>query len=124
MKRIASSVAIGLLIGIAFTGWNAKAQNPTLTPYQFGVNNVPHTSCTVVASSTQYCYVSDGPYVSINGAAYVLMLPSSGGITTVTATAPLTATTSGSTVNIVLPSAALKTQIDGLGLTAAASAVQ
>ena len=53
----------------------AHAQNPALTPYQFSVSNVTHTSCTVLASTTQYCYASDGPYVSINGAAYVSMLP-------------------------------------------------
>ncbi len=71
-----------LLVAVAII---AAAQNPTLTPYQFSVNNVAHTSCTVVAATTQYCYASDGPYVSINGAAYVSMLPgapAASGVTT------------------------------------------
>jgi hypothetical protein len=121
MKLLKVAGCVGLVLGGM---WIAHAQNPTLTPYQFSVPNVTHTSCAVVASTTQYCYASDGPYVSINGATYVSMLPGAGGLTAVTATAPLTATPSGSTVNITLPNAALKTQIDMLGLVAASSAVQ
>jgi hypothetical protein len=96
----------------------AHAQNPALTPYQFSVSNVTHTSCTVLASTTQYCYASDGPYVSINGAAYVSMLPTSS--SPVTVTPPLTITNG----NIALGTTGLKTLIDGLGLQAAAAPVQ
>jgi hypothetical protein len=79
-KQFAILIAI-LLVTVAII---AVAQNPTLTPYQFSVNNVTHASCTVVAATTQYCYASDGPYVSINGAAYVSMLPGApaAGVTT------------------------------------------
>ena len=62
----------------------AMAQNPNLTPYQFTVGT-PHTSCNVsAAGQANYCYGSDGPYVSINGAAYVSMLPTAqvAGVTT------------------------------------------
>jgi hypothetical protein len=118
----------------------AMAQNPNLTPYQFTVGT-PHTSCNVsAAGQANYCYGSDGPYVSINGAAYVSML--AGAPAAITATAPLVM--SGSTLScpscgpvytaaapvtitgsvISLPNAALKTQIDTLGLVAAQSAVQ
>ena len=82
-KQFAILIAV-LLVAVASI---AVAQNPTLTPYQFSVNNVTHTSCTVVAATTQYYYASDGPYVSINGAAYVSMLP--GGTAAITATSPL-----------------------------------
>jgi hypothetical protein len=50
--------------------------------------------------------------------------PSSGAAITIAATAPITATTNGSTVTIALPSAGLKTAVDALGLTAAAAPVQ
>ena len=90
-KQFAILIAILLVAAVII----AVAQNPTLTPYQFSVNNVSHTSCTVVAATTQYCYASDGPYVSINGAAYVSMLP--GGTAAITATSPLVV--SGSVVS-------------------------
>jgi hypothetical protein len=92
----------------------AKAQNPTLTPYQFSVSNVPHTSCTVSASTTQYCFASDGPYVSISGAAYVSMLPNAG--VTITGTDPIAVSSTG--VVSLSSDAALHTLIDNLALTA------
>ena len=82
MRKLLLVIAAPLAFGMGLM--IARAQNPTLTPYQFGVNNVTHASCTVVAATTQYCYASDGPWVSINGAAYVSMMPSgtASGVTT------------------------------------------
>lgn len=48
----------------------AKAQVPN-NPWQVGVSSATHTSCTLVAGSTQFCFASDGAWVSVNGAAYV-----------------------------------------------------
>jgi hypothetical protein len=116
MRKLLAIIALAgaFVIGIRI----ARAQNPTLTPYQFGVNNVTHASCTVVAATTQYCYASDGPWVSINGAAYVSMMPSTSA--QLTATAPLAISNN----NITLGTTGLKTIIDGLGLQAAAAPVQ
>jgi hypothetical protein len=116
MRKILVILAAPLAFGMGLM--IARAQNPTLTPYQFGVNNVTHASCTVVAATTQYCYASDGPWVSINGAAYVSMMPSTSA--QLTATAPLAISNN----NITLGTTGLKTIIDGLGLQAAAAPVQ
>jgi hypothetical protein len=84
MKRVGEIigsfvVAFLILLGAASLP-NVSAQNPTLTPYQFAVS-APHTNCVVIASQTNYCFASDGPYVSIAGAAYVSMLSASAGVT-------------------------------------------
>jgi hypothetical protein len=64
---------LGLLLAIAVFSvpWviNLRAQAPV--PAQFSV--IPatlHTACTVIATTTSYCFASDGLWVSLNGAAY------------------------------------------------------
>lgn len=111
---IFAAATFGFLVGASLQSPSVHAQNPTLTPYQYGVNNVPHTSCVVVASSTQYCNASDGPFVSINGAAFVAMLPVAG--TTLTGADPINISSSG--VVSLNSDVALKSIIDGVGLTA------
>jgi hypothetical protein len=75
---IASAIVFGILVGmtmsVMMTPSLVHAQNPTLSPYQYAVNNAPHTNCVVVTGQTNYCNASDGPYVSILGAPYVSML--------------------------------------------------
>jgi hypothetical protein len=40
-------------------------------PFSYSVGTATHTSCpAVVASTTQYCFPADGPWVSINGATW------------------------------------------------------
>src|ERR1700691_6040847 len=102
MKRIVELAVVAVLTA-AFTAAFvpreiAHAQNPAITPlqYTFSSSAAVHTDCAVTAGASL----------------------------TITATAPLTATTSGSTVTVALPSTALKTAVDGLGLTAAAAPVQ
>jgi hypothetical protein len=115
----------------------AQAQTPTVGSFAAPQVVSALSGCLQPPGATltfgvAWCFVltgspSDKMYFSENGSATWNVYPqpsSSGGITAITATAPVTATTTGSTVNITLPSAALKTQIDTLGLTAAASAVQ
>lgn len=48
--------------------------------------NAPHTSCSVTASQTTYCFASDGLYWSNTGASYVLVAapPPAAGVTSVT----------------------------------------
>lgn len=58
-------------IFVFFCGLYLGAQ--TTAPWQVGVGPATHTSCTVLAGTTQYCFASDGLWVSLNGAAYVQM---------------------------------------------------
>ena len=97
----------------------AKAQNPALTPFQI-VAGGAHTLCNIATG--EYCFGTDGIWYSANGTTWTQIGVSSS--ITVAATAPLTATTSGSIVTLALPSAALKTAVDALGLQAAAAPVQ
>lgn len=47
------------------------AQNPDLSPWQFGVGVATHTNCTTATGATRFCFASDGLWQSLNGAAYV-----------------------------------------------------
>ena len=79
MKKILVIVVLifaGFLGGIKL----AKAQVPN-NPYQVGVSTATHTSYTLVAGSTQYCFAFDGLWQSINGAAYVQVTPGVAGVT-------------------------------------------
>ena len=64
---------LGLLLGIAaFSApWvlNLRAQTPP-SPFQMAVGSGLHTACTVTATTTTYCFASDGLWVSTNGGAY------------------------------------------------------
>lgn len=61
-------IAIGILI-LLCGFWLGHAQ--TTAPWQVGVGTATHTACTVIPATTQYCFASDGLWVSLNGAAYV-----------------------------------------------------
>jgi hypothetical protein len=67
MKKLAAVVLIALLAGI-WLGRTVHAQSTA--PWQVAVSSATHTSCTVTASTTQFCFASDGLWVSLNGAAY------------------------------------------------------
>lgn len=40
-------------------------------PYNFQVSTDPHTTCTIVAGATKYCFASDGGWVSKLGGPWV-----------------------------------------------------
>jgi hypothetical protein len=63
--KIVGLVVLGLMLGFGIT----KAQVPN-NPLQWGVSTATHTSCTIVASTTEFCFANDGLWVSINGASY------------------------------------------------------
>lgn len=109
LSLIAVAVAIGIWHGVKL---NAQS---TIPPYQFGVGSFTHTSCVVVPSTTQYCYASDGPFVSILGGAYVSMLP---GGTNLTGTAPINVTDGVVSCPTCLQTTGLKAAIDSIGLMA------
>lgn len=86
LRNVVSFCAAGLIAGLvvsiaALTPRLVHAQNPTLTPWQFGVNGATHTSCQVVASSTQFCFASDGVWQSINGGAFTQLGTPAAGVT-------------------------------------------
>jgi hypothetical protein len=62
-------VMVLLVLGL-LTDRIARAQTPG--PFQFAVGAATHTSCTVTPSVTIYCFPSDGLWVSLNGAPFVL----------------------------------------------------
>src|ERR1700735_1073512 len=75
---IFAAATLGFLAGASFSSPTVHAQNPNITPYQFAVSS-PHTTCNLsVSGQANYCYGSDGPFVSINGAPYVSMIGATG----------------------------------------------
>ena len=77
MKKIIITLAALLGIGVTINGLvrMARAQSPAnVAPFSYVVNG-PSTSCpAIVANQTIYCYATDGPFWSKQGAAYVSML--------------------------------------------------
>src|SRR5271154_6537246 len=108
---------------------SVKAQTATVGTFASPVVVSALSGCTAPQGATitfgaAWCFVDTGTvstsqmYVALNGATTWTAWPpaaSSSSITSVVATAPLTATTSGTTVTLTLPAASLKTSIDGLG---------
>lgn len=45
------------------------AQTPN-NPWQFSVSSATHTSCTTTASTTTFCFASDGVWQSLQGATF------------------------------------------------------
>lgn len=77
MKR--TIVEVILLVGIIVLGGyslgrTVKAQTVPTTLQLTG--SAPHTTCAVVASTTNFCFANDGLWQSINGAPYVQLTPS------------------------------------------------
>ena len=63
---------LGLLLAIAaFSApWVLNLRAQTVSPFQMAVGSGLHTACTVTATTTTYCFASDGLWVSTNGGAY------------------------------------------------------
>jgi hypothetical protein len=63
---------LGLLLALAaFSApWVVGLRAQTAIPFQMAVGTATHASCTVTAATTQYCFASDGLWVSLAGAAY------------------------------------------------------
>lgn len=81
MRKLAAIFVLALLGG--FLGGHLTARAQTTVALQL-TGNAPHTSCTVTASQTTYCFASDGLYWSNAGAAYVLVAtPAVAGVTSV-----------------------------------------
>lgn len=67
-------LVLAYILALVLTYWAGrvfKVRAQTTAPWQVGVSSATHTSCTVVTGTTQYCFASDGLWVSLNGAAYV-----------------------------------------------------
>lgn len=74
MKR--TFIAVVCLVLLMLGAWQL-GRTQTLTanmPFQVQVPGL-HTSCTVVASSTQFCFAGDGLWVSVTGGAYTQIGP-------------------------------------------------
>jgi hypothetical protein len=76
MKNIMTIVVLTLIAFLFYTlvifeDMNAiRAQAQSANPWQVSVVGA-HTLCTVTPATTQYCFASDGLWMSLNGAAYV-----------------------------------------------------
>jgi hypothetical protein len=83
MRKIMVGVLLGLLLAFMLNrGVQAQA---TSGPLQIQAVSVAHTSCTITASVTTYCFASDGLWQSLSGAAFVqLGVASAPGVTSVT----------------------------------------
>jgi hypothetical protein len=68
IKKHWLGLALALTVFSALFVIRLRAQ--TNPPFQMAVGSITHTSCTVTASTTQYCFASDGLWVSLNGAVY------------------------------------------------------
>ncbi len=78
--RISMLIVAVAVLSMGLTLHSLRAQVPN-NPWQVGVSTATHTSCTVVASTTQFCFANDGIWQSINGAAYVQVAPGTAGVT-------------------------------------------
>jgi hypothetical protein len=87
MKRnLAAILGIAITLAVFAKGasdiWTmyhvpAHAQT-TIGHFEMGVGTDLHTSCTVLASTTKYCFAADGLYISLNGAAYAQIAATAG----------------------------------------------
>jgi hypothetical protein len=79
MKNKLIILAVAILL---FGAWHLGRAQST-TPFTVIAGSLTHTSCpTVAASTTQFCFASDGLWQSLNGAAYVqLGTPVAAGVT-------------------------------------------
>src|SRR5579863_126235 len=64
-----------LFVGV----WIGRAQSTS--PWQVSVSAATHTSCTVTAGLTQFCFASDGLWQSLSGAAYTQIGGGAAGVT-------------------------------------------
>ncbi|SRR6266404_4278337 len=71
MRRLLTAILL-VLIGITI-GRGARAQTVPTTLQLTG--SAPHTTCAIVASTTNYCFANDGLWQSLNGAPYVQLTP-------------------------------------------------
>ena len=73
MKRSLILPLLAILISAyaIYSGHSVARAQVANSPYSYSVGPATHTSCpAVVATLTMYCFPADGPYVSINGAAW------------------------------------------------------
>jgi hypothetical protein len=70
MRKLLVLFAVLLLGG--FIGGRITAHAQTTVALQL-TGNAPHTSCTITASTTTYCFASDGLYWSNAGGTYALL---------------------------------------------------
>lgn len=71
-RKLSGLVLIALVALVTTFAGLRRAHAQTITvPFSYAVGIATHTSCpAVITGTTQYCYPSDGPYVSINGGAW------------------------------------------------------
>ncbi len=69
MRKWTVLLSILLLLDVAAHFAPVRAQGSSV-PYWFSVGSALHTSCTVTANVTSYCWADDGAWVSIHGAAW------------------------------------------------------
>jgi hypothetical protein len=93
MKTRLLSVALAMIVAVVAwkVAWMIAVPNlhthaqvtATAVPYQVGVGSATHTSCTIVANATEFCFASDGLWESLSGGPYaqVVATLTSAGVT-------------------------------------------
>lgn len=82
-KEITAFCCGGLVLILILLFWAGFSKAQTVVPPITIQSAIPHTSCALsVIGVTNYCFASDGLWVSTNGGNYVLL--SGGGVTSIT----------------------------------------